>query len=102
MPRRPPPVGAPRWGVTVIVVGVAVFAGLLPVAINRGVSVEEASPAAVEIQAATPTTARPSKAAAPQSSSGEISTQASSPPAAPGPTTTAAPAGTTARVAAAA
>src|SRR4051794_7024819 len=99
MPRRPPPVGAPRWGVTVIVVGAAVFAGLLPVAINRGASVEETSTAAVEVQAATPTAALPSKAAAPRTSSGEVSTQASSPPAAPGPTTIAAPAGTSARAA---
>src|SRR5687767_13142886 len=53
MARRPPPPGAPRWGLTVIVAGSGILAVLLPIAVNRGVMEGTPQPA-VDARAAAP------------------------------------------------
>src|SRR4029453_12127634 len=99
MARRPPAPGTtPRWGVAVIIAGAGLFAGLLPVAVNRGPT-GEAPQAAVGIFSAPPAAGVPSTASsAPQSPLGEPSPEASSPSHAARPTTSPAAAGTSPRV----
>src|SRR5689334_6269034 len=65
MSRRPPPPGAPRWGVAVIVAGAGAFAVLLPIAVTRSVPGGNTQPVISDAQAAGPSTTAPAPSPAP-------------------------------------